>query len=73
MMSKIALTHNVISAEEKVKLLISRIVLVIWLFFLMVLKSSYTASLTSMLTVQQLQPTVTNGHELLKTGEIFGY
>ena len=29
MMSEIALTHNVISAEEKVKRLISRIVLVI--------------------------------------------
>jgi ionotropic glutamate receptor len=72
-MSEIALTHNVISAEEKVKRLISRIVLVIWLFFLMVLKSSYTASLTSMLTVQQLQPTVTNVDELLKTGESVGY
>jgi ionotropic glutamate receptor len=72
-MFEIALTHNVISAEEMVKHLISRIVLVIWLFFLVVLKSIYTASLTSMLTVQQLQPTVTNVDELLKTGESVGY
>ncbi|CAD6219170.1 unnamed protein product [Miscanthus lutarioriparius] len=59
--------------NEKVKRLISRIVLVIWLFFLLVLKSSYTASLTSMLTVQQLHPTVTNVEELLKAGECVGY
>lgn len=39
----------------------------------MILKSSYTASLTSMLTVQQLQPTVTNVNELLKTGKSVGY
>ncbi|PUZ74981.1 hypothetical protein GQ55_1G110300 [Panicum hallii var. hallii] len=59
--------------KEKVKRFISRIVLVIWLFFIVVLKSCYTASLTSMLTVQQLQPTVTNVGELLKTGESVGY
>ncbi|CAL5081553.1 unnamed protein product [Urochloa decumbens] len=59
--------------KEKMKRLISRMVLVIWLFFLLVLKSSYTASLTSMLTVQQLHPTVTNVEELLKTGECVGY
>ncbi|CAL5058981.1 unnamed protein product [Urochloa decumbens] len=59
--------------KEKVRRLTSRIVLVIWLFFLVVLKSSYTASLTSMLTVQQLQPTVTNVDELLKTGQPVGY
>ena len=51
----------------------SRIVLIIWLVFLMVLTSSYTASLTSMLTVQQLQPTVTDVRELLKSGEYVGY
>uniref|UniRef100_A0A453KW36 Ionotropic glutamate receptor C-terminal domain-containing protein n=1 Tax=Aegilops tauschii subsp. strangulata TaxID=200361 RepID=A0A453KW36_AEGTS len=43
------------------------------LVFLMVLTSSYTASLSSMLTVQQLQPTVTDVHELLKSGECVGY
>ncbi|KAL6846534.1 hypothetical protein ACP4OV_023982 [Aristida adscensionis] len=59
--------------KEKVKRFTSRIVLVIWLFFFLVLKSSYTASLTSMLTVQQLEPTVTNVQELLKSGECVGY
>ncbi|TVU24228.1 hypothetical protein EJB05_26649, partial [Eragrostis curvula] len=59
--------------KNKGKRVMSRIVLVIWLFFLLVLKSSYTASLTSMLTVQQLQPTVKTIEELLKNGEYVGY
>lgn len=56
-----------------VERLLSRIVLIIWLFFLLVLTSGYTASLTSMLTVRQLQPTVNNVDELLKNGEYVGY
>ncbi|KAM3275466.1 hypothetical protein ACQJBY_044065 [Aegilops geniculata] len=62
-----------IYTEELVQRFLSRIVLIIWLVFLMVLTSSYTASLTSMLTIQQLQPTVTDVHELLKSGEYVGY
>ncbi|CAK7354092.1 unnamed protein product [Dovyalis caffra] len=34
---------------------------------------SYTASLSSLLTVQQLQPTVTDVQELIKKGEFVGY
>lgn len=60
-------------AEDKVKGFLSRIVLLVWLFFLLVLTSSYTASLASMLTVQQLQPTVTDVHELIKNKEYVGY
>ncbi|PIN07669.1 hypothetical protein CDL12_19764 [Handroanthus impetiginosus] len=33
----------------------------------------YTANLTSMLTVQQLQPTITSMHDLIKNGEYVGY
>ncbi|KAK1631000.1 hypothetical protein QYE76_005315 [Lolium multiflorum] len=62
-----------IYTEELVQRFLSRIVLIIWLVFLMVLTSSYTANLTSMLTVQQLQPTVTDVQELLKGGENVGY
>ncbi|KAJ1278896.1 hypothetical protein BS78_04G114000 [Paspalum vaginatum] len=67
------LYFSLFEEKEMVKRLMSRIVLVIWLFFLVVLKSSYTASLTSMLTVQQLQPTITTVDELLRTGEPVGY
>ncbi|XP_052182295.1 glutamate receptor 2.7-like isoform X1 [Diospyros lotus] len=35
--------------------------------------SSYTASLTSMLTVQKLQPTITNINDLIKSGDYVGY
>ncbi|KAL6619365.1 hypothetical protein ACP70R_034504 [Stipagrostis hirtigluma subsp. patula] len=59
--------------KDKVKGFLSRIVLLVWLFFLLVLTSSYTASLASMLTVQQLRPTVTDVHELIKSNEYVGY
>uniref|UniRef100_J3MXN7 Glutamate receptor n=1 Tax=Oryza brachyantha TaxID=4533 RepID=J3MXN7_ORYBR len=64
---------SLFAKKEMVERPLSRIVLIIWLFFLLVLTSSYTASLTSMLTVQQLQPTVTDVHELLRNGEYVGY
>jgi hypothetical protein len=41
-------------------------VIVLWLFVVLVLTSSYTASLSSMLTVQQLQPHVTDVEWLKK-------
>ena len=39
---------------------LSRVVMAVWLLLVMVLSSSYTASLSSMLTVQQLQPNITS-------------
>ena len=39
----------------------------------LILTQSYTASLTSLLTVQQLQPTVTDVNQLIKNGEYVGY
>ncbi|KAJ3685968.1 hypothetical protein LUZ61_015132 [Rhynchospora tenuis] len=59
--------------QEKLENLLSKIVVIVWVFVLLVLTSSYTASLTSMLTVQQLQPTVTDIHDLQKNGEYVGY
>uniref|UniRef100_A0ACD5XW14 Uncharacterized protein n=1 Tax=Avena sativa TaxID=4498 RepID=A0ACD5XW14_AVESA len=69
----IMIFFSIFEEKELVQRFLSRIVLIVWLVFLMVLTSSYTASLTSMLTVQQLQPTVTDVHELLKSGEYVGY
>ncbi|CAN6167022.1 unnamed protein product [Urochloa humidicola] len=43
------------------------------MFVLLVLASSYTASFASMLTVQQLSPTVTDIHELQKQGGYVGF
>ncbi|KAJ1700439.1 hypothetical protein LUZ63_000218 [Rhynchospora breviuscula] len=61
------------NAEEKLENILSKIVVIVQVFVLLVLTSSYTASLTSMLTVQQLQPTVTDIHDLQKNGEYVGY
>ena len=52
---------------------LSRAVVLIWCFVVLILTQSYTASLTSLLTVQQLRPTVTDVHELIKKGEYVGY
>ncbi|XP_042492511.1 glutamate receptor 2.7-like isoform X2 [Macadamia integrifolia] len=52
---------------------LARFIVIIWVFVVLILTSSYTASLTSMLTVQQLQPTVTDVKELIRNGEYVGY
>ncbi|KAL4204676.1 hypothetical protein AMTRI_Chr01g133180 [Amborella trichopoda] len=50
----------------------SRAVMTIWLFVVLILTSSYTASLTSMLTVQRLEPTVTSINNLLRNKATVG-
>lgn len=52
---------------------LARLVVVIWFFVVFVLTQSYTASLSSLLTVQQLQPTITNINELLTKQSSVGY
>ncbi|KAK3039923.1 hypothetical protein RJ639_027758 [Escallonia herrerae] len=44
------------SHREKIQSTYTKVVVVVWLFVVMVLTSSYTASLSSMLTVQKLEP-----------------
>ncbi|KAG4977267.1 hypothetical protein AAZX31_13G156400 [Glycine max] len=46
--------------REKIYSHLSRMVMVSWMFLVLILSSSYTASLSSILTVQRLQPTVTD-------------
>ncbi|GLT85188.1 hypothetical protein SLE2022_033840 [Rubroshorea leprosula] len=62
-------TTLVFAHQERVVSNLSRFVVIIWCFVVLILTQSYTASLTSLLTVEQLQPTVTDVNELLKTGE----
>ncbi|XP_023002784.1 glutamate receptor 2.1-like [Cucurbita maxima] len=52
---------------------LARFVVVIWFFVVFVLTQSYTASLTSLLTVQELQPSITNINELLTKQSWVGY
>uniref|UniRef100_A0A0D9WMS4 Ionotropic glutamate receptor C-terminal domain-containing protein n=1 Tax=Leersia perrieri TaxID=77586 RepID=A0A0D9WMS4_9ORYZ len=68
-----AFSTLVFSHKEKLESNLSRFVVIIWVFVVLVLTSSYTASLTSMLTVQQLQPAATNVQDLLRNGNYVGY
>lgn len=52
---------------------LTRFVVIVWVFVVLVLTSSYTANLTSMLTVQQLLPAITDINDLIKNGEHVGY
>ncbi|XP_042019763.1 glutamate receptor 2.8-like [Salvia splendens] len=63
----------VFAQREKVKSNLTRFVVIVWVFVVLVLTSSYTANLTSMLTVDQLQPKTNHLNDLVKNGEFVGY
>ncbi|KAL0357245.1 UNVERIFIED_CONTAM: Glutamate receptor 3.2 [Sesamum calycinum] len=52
---------------------LGRMVLIIWLFVVLIITSSYTASLTSILTVQQLAPSITGIESLIRSHHRIGY
>uniref|UniRef100_A0ACD5Y1U5 Uncharacterized protein n=1 Tax=Avena sativa TaxID=4498 RepID=A0ACD5Y1U5_AVESA len=52
---------------------LSRTVVMVWLFVVLIVQQSYTASLSSILTVEQLQPTVTSLEEVISKGSHVGY
>ncbi|KAG2666469.1 hypothetical protein I3760_15G062000 [Carya illinoinensis] len=60
-------SHNIVISN------CARFVVIIWVFVVLILIQCYTASLTSLLTVQQLQPTITDLKQLIKNGEKVGY
>ncbi|OIT29132.1 PREDICTED: glutamate receptor 2.7-like [Nicotiana attenuata] len=68
-----AFSTMVFAQKEKIVSNLARFVLVIWFLVVLILTSSYTASLTSMLTVEKLQPTVRDIKELQKNKEYVGY
>ncbi|CAM0943576.1 unnamed protein product [Alopecurus aequalis] len=68
-----AFSTLVFAHKEKLESNLSRLVVIIWVFVVLILTSSYTASLTSMLTVQKLQPTVADVTELQRRGHYIGY
>lgn len=53
--------------------LLGRVVLVIWLFIVLIIQSSYTASLTSILTVRQLSSPIKGVDSLLSSGDAIGF
>lgn len=52
---------------------LGRIVLIIWLFVVLIINSSYTASLTSILTVQQLASPIKGIESLVTSTDPIGY
>ncbi|EEF52890.1 glutamate receptor 3 plant, putative [Ricinus communis] len=52
---------------------LGRFVLIIWLFVVLIINSSYTASLTSILTVQQLYSPINGIESLKESDEPIGY
>ncbi|KAA8531059.1 hypothetical protein F0562_005768 [Nyssa sinensis] len=61
------------SHRENTGSTLGRMVLVIWLFVVLIINSSYTASLTSMLTVQQLSSPIKGIESLITTNEPIGF
>ncbi|THU65150.1 hypothetical protein C4D60_Mb05t00640 [Musa balbisiana] len=61
------------SQQEEILSTLGRFVMMVWLFLLMVITSSYTASLTSFLTVQQLSSPIKGIDSLIASNEPIGY
>lgn len=62
-----------INVEERTVNSLSRLVLIIWLFVVLILTSSYTASLTSILTVEQLSSPIKDIQSLVASSDPIGY
>ncbi|KAK6245702.1 hypothetical protein SCA6_008792 [Theobroma cacao] len=60
-------------AGENTMSTLGRLVLIIWLFVVLIINSSYTASLTSILTVQQLSSPIKGIDSLIKSDEPIGF
>lgn len=62
-----------LNAAGKLRSNYSRFIVNIWIFLVFVLVTSYAANLTSMLTVERLQPNITNIKSLIKNEDHVGY
>ncbi|KAL5738111.1 hypothetical protein ACOSP7_030872 [Xanthoceras sorbifolium] len=58
---------------EKLHSNLSRMAMVVWLFVALVITQTYTANLSSILTIQKLEPTVTNIETLQNSNSMVGY
>ncbi|KAG5225124.1 glutamate receptor [Salix suchowensis] len=61
----------VFAQRERVVSNLSRVVVIIWCFVVLILTQSYTASLSSLLTIQRLK--IADVNELVNKGEYVGY
>ncbi|CAL5044108.1 unnamed protein product [Urochloa decumbens] len=61
------------SHDQIIRSPLSKIVVVIWCFAVLVVVQSYTANLSSMLTAKRLRPLMTDLYQLLRNGDYVGY
>ncbi|KAI3519087.1 hypothetical protein L1887_08102 [Cichorium endivia] len=61
------------SHRENTLSALGRMVVILWLFVVLIINSSYTASLTSILTVQKLSSTITGIESLIQSTDPIGY
>ncbi|XP_059644990.1 glutamate receptor 3.6-like isoform X2 [Cornus florida] len=61
------------SHKERTVSTLGRLVLIIWLFVVLIINSSYTASLTSILTVEQLSSPIKGVESLMASNVPIGY
>lgn len=64
---------NFVCVGERIVSNFTKLVEVMWVFVVLILSSTYTASLSSRLTVQRLQPSITKLEELIKNDHYVGY
>ncbi|TKY54620.1 Glutamate receptor 2.8 [Spatholobus suberectus] len=67
------ISQAILPERQLVAMNCSRFVLMVWLLLAFVLMQSYTANLTSILTLDQLRPSVLNVNDLKKGGYYVGY
>ncbi|PRQ27948.1 putative ionotropic glutamate receptor, metazoa [Rosa chinensis] len=67
------LSTMVFTHREQVVSCLARFVVIVWCFVVLIMTQSYAAILATFLTVQQLQPTVTDVNLLIKNGDSVGY
>ncbi|KAI3784407.1 hypothetical protein L1987_43506 [Smallanthus sonchifolius] len=61
------------SHKQNMMSTLGRIILIMWLFVVLIISSSYTASLTSILTVQKLSSPIEGIHSLISSKDPIGY
>ncbi|KZV51264.1 glutamate receptor 2.8-like [Dorcoceras hygrometricum] len=62
----------VFAHSEKIVTNLARLVVVVWMFVVLILSSTFTASLSARLTIQRLSPPVIDANELIQTGVYVG-
>ncbi|KAA0035129.1 glutamate receptor 2.7-like isoform X1 [Cucumis melo var. makuwa] len=63
----------VFAHRERILNNLSRFLLIIWVFVVLILTQSYTANLSSMLTAQRLRPSFLDANEIREKGYFVGY